>query len=75
VTRIVIGAGMAAAGAAAWLVSRGHRDPRHWPQAAKEEVAILRRNLDEALAAGRRAAARREEEIEREIAEVPGAGA
>ncbi|MEW6581153.1 MAG: hypothetical protein AB1416_00120 [Actinomycetota bacterium] len=74
-TRLVLGLGIAAAGAAAWLVARGHRDPRRWPQALASEGALLRRQLGEAVAAGKRAAARREQEIEREMAEATRPGA
>ena len=72
--RFLVGAGLAVGAAAAYLVARGHTDPTTWPEAAKGEVDLLKKNLNEALAAGRRAAARREDEIDREITEAAGPG-
>ena len=63
---------LAAAGlaAGAWLWMKGPKDPRRWPAALAEELARVRRQAEEALAAGRLAAIRREAEIDREIDEA-----
>ena len=59
--------GLGAAATAGWLVSRGHRDPRTWPQALAVEAVGLRDSAREALDAGRRAAKDRESEFEEEM--------
>jgi hypothetical protein len=43
-------------------------DPRGWPQALAEQRERLPAQLREAVEAGRRAAARREAEVERDLA-------
>lgn len=70
--RALVGLALGAAGVAAWLVSRGHRDPRLWPGALAAESVRLRSQLEEAVTAGRRAAREREEQLERELAEAGG---
>lgn len=62
--------GLGVATLAAWLVSRGHRDPRVWPQAVAHEAARLRVQVAEAVAAGLRAAKEQEEVMERDLAEA-----
>jgi hypothetical protein len=57
---------------AGYLYSLGPRDPREWPAFVGEQVAVLREQAAEALDAGKRASARREELMEREIAEAMG---
>jgi len=52
----------------AWLWSRGARDPREWPERLPKEFAALWDDIDEALAAGRRAAARDEVAFDEEFA-------
>lgn len=52
---------------AAWLWSRGARDPREWPTRLPQEIASLWDDVDEALGSGRRAAARREREFDEEL--------
>jgi len=47
-----------------WLWSRGARDPREWPTRLPQELAALWDDLDDAFAAGRRAAAREEQAFE-----------
>jgi hypothetical protein len=69
--KVVASLAVAAGAAAAWLVSRGHGDPRRWPQALAEEAVRLKDALAEAVAAGRRAAALREQEIDRELGTGP----
>lgn len=49
---------------AAWLVSRGAKDPREWPRRLPEELASLWNDVDDALAAARRAAQRQEKDFE-----------
>jgi hypothetical protein len=51
----------------AWLWSRGARDPREWPKRLPQEIAALWDDLDDAFAAGRRAAARQRTEFEDEL--------
>ena len=60
-----------AVGVGAWLWSRGHRNPREWPADLSVEATQVREAAKEAVEAGRRAAARREAEIDREL-EYPG---
>ena len=64
---VVVAAG---AGLSAWLWSRGHRNPREWPGDLAGEWAELRGDLRAANEVGMRAAARREEEIDRELGEA-----
>lgn len=55
---------LAAAGAAAyWVITRCPPDPREWPGQAQDDLARLRSQLTEAFAAGRRAAAERDQEL------------
>ncbi len=55
---------LAAAGAAAyWVVTRCPPDPREWPGQAQHDLARLKGHLAEAFAAGRRAAAERDQEL------------
>lgn len=62
---------LAAVGAAAYyVITRCAPDPRTWPAQAQEDVARLKANLAEAVAAGRRAAARREQELMDELGTV-----
>ena len=51
----------------AWLWSRGARDPREWPKRLPKEVATLWDDLDDAFAAGRRAAARQHSDFEDDL--------
>ncbi len=54
----------------AWLWSRGARDPREWPKRLPKEVAALWDDLDDAFAAGRRAAARQTADFEDDLRRV-----
>lgn len=63
---------LALLGAGAWAYSKGPRDPREWPGHLAEQAALLRAQGTEALAAGKQAAARRQQEIDREIAAAMG---
>lgn len=53
-------------------------DPRNWPRAVAAERERLPAQLKEALEAGKRAATRREQEVQAELADAlgnqPGAG-
>ena len=51
----------------AWLWSRGAHDPREWPKRLPQEIVALCDDLDDAFAAGRRAAARQETSFEDEL--------
>ena len=51
----------------AWLWSRGARDPREWPKRFPQEVASLWDDLDDAVAAGRRAASRQHEDFDNDL--------
>lgn len=55
---------------AAWLVSRGARDPREWPRRLPQEIASLWDDIDDAFGAARRAARRQEKHFEDEMARV-----
>lgn len=68
--KVLVGAGLGIAGAAAWLVSRGHKDPRQWPTAVGEEAGRLRAHVAEAVAAGKRAAKEEERALDRERADA-----
>jgi hypothetical protein len=69
---VAVLAGILGAGAAlaAWLWAHGARDPNQWPRELAAEFAQLREDAKASVAAGKRAAARRGEEIEREIEEA-----
>jgi hypothetical protein len=67
VTKALIGAAVLVAGA--WYL---FGDPRGWPQAIREERTRLPQQLKEALGAGKRAAARREQELDEELAAALG---
>jgi hypothetical protein len=58
---------LGAVGVGVWLWARGYRDVRRWPADLSVEAARVREAALEALEAGRRAAARREAEIDREL--------
>ena len=62
--KLLLGAG---ALLAAWLWSRGARDPREWPKRIPKEVAALWDDLDDAFGSARRAAARQEREFDEEL--------
>jgi hypothetical protein len=67
----VVGGILAAGGAlAAWLWAQGHRDPKQWPQDIAAEFSQLLDDAKASLSAGRRAATRKGEEIDREIEEA-----
>lgn len=66
--------GLGVATLAAWLASRGHRDPRVWPQTVTHEAARLRVQVAEAVAAGRRAAKEQEEALEKSLADADAQG-
>jgi uncharacterized membrane protein YccC len=68
--KALVSAVLGLAGAAAWLISRGHKDPRQWPKALADEAEHLRNAVSEASTAGRRAAAAKEREIEKELADA-----
>jgi hypothetical protein len=55
---------------AAWLVSRGAKDPREWPKRLPQELAALWDDIDDALGAARRAAVRQEKDFEDELRQV-----
>lgn len=61
---------LAVAGVGIWALRRAPTDPRRWPSAAKDEAARLKAQGKEALEAGKRAAARRQEQVQREIDEA-----
>ena len=56
-------------GALAWLHSIGALDPGLWADTFRREKERIPRELKEALAAGKRAAAHAEEELDREVRE------
>jgi hypothetical protein len=67
----------AVAGVVGWLASIGALDPRLWKDTIARERRRIPEQLKEALAAGKRAAAEAEEEIDREVREAfqpPGGG-
>jgi hypothetical protein len=68
--KALVSVALGLAGAAAWLIARGHKDPRQWPKAFAEEAEHLRRAVSEASTAGRRAAAEKEREIEKDLADA-----
>jgi hypothetical protein len=57
-------------GAVAWLHSIGALDPRLWADTIKRERERLPGQLKEALAAGKRASAKAEEDLDREVREA-----
>jgi hypothetical protein len=61
---------IAAAGAGVWLLRNAPTDPRQWPGAARAEAGRLRGQAKEAFEAGKRASARRQDEVQREIDEA-----
>ena len=61
---------LAAGAAAVWALTRAPRDPRRWPEAARGELERLKEQGKEAFEAGKRAAARRQDEVQREIDEA-----
>lgn len=71
--KVIVGLGLGIAGAAAWLVSRGHKDPRQWPAAVGEEIARLRNDLAEAAGAGKRAAMEEQRALDKELADAEAA--
>ena len=68
----------AVAGLVGWLASIGALDPRLWKDTIARERRRLPEQLKEALAAGKRAAAEAEEDLDREVREAfrppPGGG-
>lgn len=52
---------------AAWMFSRGAKDPREWPRRLPQELTALWNDVDDAFAAARRAAARQEKDFEDEL--------
>ncbi|MFN8111449.1 MAG: hypothetical protein U0Y82_16655 [Thermoleophilia bacterium] len=58
--------------AAGWVYSKGPKDPYEWPAFLGEQYAQLREQGREALAAGKQAAARRQQEIDEEMARAMG---
>ena len=63
---LVIGA---VGGVVAWLGSIGALSPGLWADVIQRERRRIREQLKEALAAGKRAAAEAEEELDREVRE------
>ena len=63
---------LALIGAGAWAYSKGPRDPKRWPGFLAEQAVLLRDQGKEALAAGKQANSRRQQEIDREIAAAMG---
>jgi hypothetical protein len=59
-------------GAGAWAYSKGPKDPKQWPGFLAEQAALLREQGAEAVAAAKQANARRQQEIDREIAAAMG---
>jgi hypothetical protein len=68
----------AVAGLVSWLASIGALDPRLWRDTIARERRRIPEQVKEALAAGRRAAAEAEEDLDREVREAfrppPGSG-
>jgi hypothetical protein len=56
-----------AAGAVGWLHSIGALDPKLWADTIRRERERIPGQIREALGAGRRAAARAEEDLDRDI--------
>lgn len=57
---------------AAYVYSKGPRDPREWAGFLAEEAARTKQHAAEAAEAGKRAAVRKREQIDREIAAAYG---
>jgi hypothetical protein len=57
-------------GAVGWLGSIGALDPQLWIETVRRERERLPEQVKEALAAGRRAAAEAEEDLDREVREA-----
>jgi len=57
----------AVAGVVGWLHSIGALDPRLWIDTVKHEREVIPRQVQEALEAGKRAAARAEADLDREV--------
>lgn len=63
---------LAAAGlVGGWLYSRGATNPKEWPKRLPKEISALWDDLDEAMAAGRRAATERERAFDQELGRRP----
>ena len=60
----------AVAGGLGWLHSIGALDPKLWVHHLKRERERIPQQLQEALEAGKRAAARAEEDLDREVREA-----
>ena len=63
---------LALLGGAAYIYSKGPRDPREWAGFLAEEAVRTKRQAAEAAEAGKRAAVRKREQIDREIAAAYG---
>jgi hypothetical protein len=63
-----------AGGVIAWLGSIGALDPKLWRDTIARERERIPRQVQEALAAGRRAAARAEEDLDRQVRDAFGGG-
>jgi hypothetical protein len=61
---------LALLGGLGWAYSKGPRDPQAWPGFLAEQYAVVRGQIDESIAAGKRASVRRGAQIDREIDEV-----
>jgi prephenate dehydrogenase len=59
-----------AAGVVGWLGSIGALDPRLWADTVKREKERIPAQIKEALAAGKRAAAQAEADLDREVKEA-----
>ena len=59
-----------AAGVLGWLGSIGALDPRLWADTVKREKERIPEQIKEALAAGKRAAAQAEADLDREVKEA-----
>ena len=58
------------AGVVGWLGSIGALDPRLWADTSKREKERIPAQIKEALAAGKRAAAQAEADLDREVKEA-----
>jgi hypothetical protein len=61
-------------GVIAWLGSIGALDPKLWRDTIARERERIPRQLQEALAAGRRAATQAEEDLDRQVRDAFGGG-
>ena len=59
-----------AVGIVAWLHSIGALDPRLWADTIRREREQLPEQIKEAIAAGKRAAGKAEEDLDREVREA-----